>query len=167
MSVRIMLTLAAIENFHTKSIDFVLAYPQANLDVDIYMELTQGLNVGPDSGRYVLKLQKNLYGMKQAGHNWFEKLSGALGNLSINPSKVDPCVFIGEDVIVLVYVDFFDFLTRQGHDKPVNWQTQEQKRLDLIDESDVNKYLGVEIERNKEDKSITFKQMFLIQRAIE
>ena len=27
MSVRIMLTLAEIENLHTKSIDFVLAYP--------------------------------------------------------------------------------------------------------------------------------------------
>ena len=51
MSVRIMLTLAAIKNLHTKSIDFVLAYPQANLDVDIYMELPQGLKVGTESGR--------------------------------------------------------------------------------------------------------------------
>ena len=105
MSVSIMLALAAIENLHTKSIDFVLAYPQANLDVDIYMELPQGFNVGPESGRYVLKLQKNLYGLKQAYHNWFEMIYGALGNLSINPSKVDPYVFNGEDVIVLVYVD--------------------------------------------------------------
>ena len=95
MSIRIMLTLAATENFHTKSIDFVLAYPQANLDVYIYMQLPQGFNVGPESGRYVLNLQKNLYGIKQEGHNWFKKLSVAFGNLSINPSKVDLCVFIG------------------------------------------------------------------------
>ena len=105
--VRNMLTLASIENLHTKSIDFVLAYPQANIDVNIYMELPQGFNVGPESGRYVHKLQKNLYGLKQAGHNWFKNLSGAVGNLSINPRKVDPCVFIGEEVIVLVYVDNF------------------------------------------------------------
>ena len=69
MSVRIMLTLAAIENLHTKSIDFVLAYPQADLDVDIYTELPQGFNVGPESRTYVLKLQKNLYCLKQAGQN--------------------------------------------------------------------------------------------------
>ena len=50
-SVRIMLTLAAIKNLHTKSINFVLAYPQADLDVDIFMELPQGFNVGPESGR--------------------------------------------------------------------------------------------------------------------
>ena len=60
MSVRIMLTLAAIENLHTKPIEFVLAYPQADLAVDIYMELPQGFNAEPESGRYVLKLQKNL-----------------------------------------------------------------------------------------------------------
>ena len=106
-----MLTLAAIENLHTRSIDFVLIYPQADPDVDIYMELTQGFNVGPESGRYVLKLQRNLYGLKQVGHNWFEKLCSALGNLSINPSKVDPCVFIGDDIIVLVYVDDFLILS--------------------------------------------------------
>ena len=106
MSFRIMLTLAAIKNLHTKSIDFLLAYPQADVDVDIYMELPQGFNMEPESGRYVLKLQKNLYGMKQAGHNWLEKISSALGKLSINPSKVDPCVFIGDYIIVLVYVDY-------------------------------------------------------------
>ena len=81
MSVRITMALAAIENLHTISIDFVIAYPQADLDVDIYMELPQGINVGPESGRYVLRLEKNLYGLKQAGHNWLEKLSITLGNL--------------------------------------------------------------------------------------
>ena len=168
MSVRIMLTQVAIEHLNTKSIDFVLAYPQANLDMDIYMKLLQGFNVGPESGRYVLKLQKNLYGLKQAGHNWFKKISGALGTLSINPRKVDPCVFIGEDVIVLVYVDNCLIFSRDK-DK-INQLIEKLKnkeKLDLTDEGDVEKYLGVEIDLNKEDKSITFKQTFLIQRAIE
>ena len=60
MSIRIMLKLAEIENLHTKSIDFVLTYPQADLDVDIYIELLQGFNVGSESSRYFLKLQNNL-----------------------------------------------------------------------------------------------------------
>ena len=46
MSDTIMLTLAGIENLHTKSIDFVLTYPQAELHMNIYMELPQGFNVG-------------------------------------------------------------------------------------------------------------------------
>ena len=168
MSVRIILTLAAIENLHTKLIDFVLAYPQADLEVDIYMELPQGFNVGPERRRHVLKFQKNLYGLKQAGHNCFEKRSSTLGNLSINPSKVGPCVFIGDDIIVLVYVDNCLIFSRDK-DK-INQLTDNLKnkeKLDPTDEGDVNKYLGVEIERNKENKYIAFKQMFLIQRAIE
>ena len=139
-----MLTLATLENLHTISIDFVLAYPQANLNVDIYMELTQVFNVGPKSGRYVLKLQKNLYGLKQAGHNWFEKFSVALGNLSINPRKVDPCVFIREDVIFLVYVD--DCLIFSREKDKINQlidQLKNKEKLDLIDEGDFDKYLGV------------------------
>ena len=132
------------------------------------MELLQGFNMGPESGRYVLKIQKNLYDMKQAGHNWFENLSGALGNLSINPSKVYPCVFIVEDFFFVVYVD--DCLIFYRDKDKINQLIDKLKnkgKLDLTDEGDVEKYLGVEIERNKEDKSITFNKTFLIQRAIE
>ena len=146
MSVRIMLKLAAIENLHTKSIEFVLAYPQANIDVDIYMELPKGFNMGPKSRRYVLELQKNLYGMKQAGHNWNENISGALSNLSITPRKVDSCVSIGEDIIVLVYVD--DCLIFSRDKDKINQLIEKLKnreKLDLTDEGDFNKYLGVEI----------------------
>ena len=61
----------------------------------------------------------------------------------------------------------FDFLTRQGQDRPLIDKLKNKEILDLTDEGDVDKYLGVDIERNKEDKSITFKQTFLIQKAIE
>ena len=90
ISVNIILTLAAIKTYTPNQLIFYFSYPQADLDVDIYMELPQGFNVGPESRRSVLKLQKNLYGLKQVGHNWLEKISSALGNLSINPSKWIP-----------------------------------------------------------------------------
>jgi hypothetical protein len=72
MSVRMMLVLTLAEKLHSWSIDFALAYLQANLDVDIYLELPMGfwLKVGFYKKLYVLKLNKNLYGLKQAGYNW-------------------------------------------------------------------------------------------------
>ena len=103
--------------------------------------------MGPERRRYILKLQKNLYGLKQAGHNWSEKLSSALGNLSINPSKVDPYVFMGEDVIVLLYVDYF-LIFSQDKDN-INQLLEKLKNketLYLTDEGDVDKYLGVGID---------------------
>ena len=135
-----MLTLASIKNLLTKSIYFVLVFPQADLGVDIYMELSQGFNVGPESRRCFLKLQKNIYGLKQAGHNWFKKIYIALENLSINPSKVDPCVFIGDEIIVLIYVDDCMIFSREKDKKNqlIN-KLKNKDKLDLIDEGDVNK----------------------------
>ena len=39
MSVRSMLTLIIIRELHTKSVDFVLAYTQVDVKLEIFMEL--------------------------------------------------------------------------------------------------------------------------------
>jgi hypothetical protein len=56
----------------------VLAFPQVDLDVPINMELPAGVNpvdvMAENQCCYVFKLSKSLYGLKQAGYNWFEKL---------------------------------------------------------------------------------------------
>ncbi len=75
-SVQLLLIIAKIHGPKSKSIDFVLAFPQANLDVPVYMELPAGINPtnvsDSDRRRYILKLNKSLYGHKQAGYNWFK-----------------------------------------------------------------------------------------------
>ena len=51
--------------------DFVLAFPQAKIEVDMYMELPKGIDMTHDSGRaHVLKLIKNVYGQKLVGRVW-------------------------------------------------------------------------------------------------
>jgi hypothetical protein len=90
-----------------KSIDFVLAFPQADVEVPVFMELPLGFDA-PDSQNwkhYVLWLNKSLYGLKQAGYNWFAKLSNGLEDRGFVPSSIDPCVFFGQGCIVLTYVD--------------------------------------------------------------
>ena len=63
LTVRIVLILSLIENLHSRSIDFVLAFPQTMIKVDVYMRIQFGYSV-PQDGLYVLKLRKNLYGLK-------------------------------------------------------------------------------------------------------
>ena len=60
MSVRLLLTICHLHKFDSQSIDFVLAFPQADLDIDIYMELPQGIEIVNSSESQVLKLNKNL-----------------------------------------------------------------------------------------------------------
>jgi hypothetical protein len=54
---------------------------------------------------FVISLIKSLYGLKQAGYNWFAKLSNGLEDCVFVPSRVDPCIFFGKGCIVLTYVD--------------------------------------------------------------
>jgi hypothetical protein len=58
-----------------------------------------------DRRRYILKLNKNLYGLKQAGYNWFKKLREGLITCDFIQSQVDECVLFWKDCIVLTYVD--------------------------------------------------------------
>lgn len=53
---------------------------------------------------YVLKLNNSLYGLKKASHNWYKKLKQLLFKRKFTPSKIDPCIFIKNGVILLVYV---------------------------------------------------------------
>ena len=65
LSVRLLMTVARIHGISSKSIDFVLAFPQAELEVDIFMEILAGMQVKDNNvpetrdgvkGKYVLKL---------------------------------------------------------------------------------------------------------------
>ncbi|KAL7523405.1 hypothetical protein ACHAWF_000505, partial [Thalassiosira exigua] len=80
--VHLLLTIAKIHKLESKSIDFLLAFPQADLDVPVYMELPAGISpindVDSNHRRYVLRLNVSLYGLRQSSHNWFEKLSKGL-----------------------------------------------------------------------------------------
>ena len=64
LSVRTLLIISMINDLEARSIDFTLAFPQAKLDVDVYMELPAGFDNNGCTGKHVLKLKKSLYGLK-------------------------------------------------------------------------------------------------------
>jgi hypothetical protein len=76
-TIRFFISLAILSNRHTRQLDFVLAYTQADIERDLYMKLPAGFTVPgktiteQDRRDYVLKLEKNLYGQKQAGRVWY------------------------------------------------------------------------------------------------
>jgi hypothetical protein len=48
-----------------------MAYPQAPIKMDIYMELLQGIQTTHGNSKdHVLKFEKNIYGQKEAGCVW-------------------------------------------------------------------------------------------------
>ena len=95
MSAKLLLVIAKLNGHNSKSIKFVMTFPQAELDEDIWMELPLGftpLDDPDNSKKYVLKLNMSLYELKQASYTWFEKLKAGLKDRDFDPSKIDSCL---------------------------------------------------------------------------
>jgi hypothetical protein len=88
-SICLYLVILILKGWETRQIDFVLAFPQANIECDIYMEFPMGFILK----ELFLKLKKNIYGTKQGGRIWNRHLQKGLLKLGCMPSKVDSCVY--------------------------------------------------------------------------
>ena len=148
ISIRMMLTLSIIHSLYTTSIDFTLAFPQADVETTIYMEIPLGCETPEED--YVCLLLKNLYGLKQAAKTWFEYLRDTLkmsvhdGGYGFSQSKIDPCVFYREGMILISWVD--DCLIFAKNKQYADELIKDLKRtFTLMEEEDVSAYLGVEV----------------------
>ena len=106
-SIRLLLTMTAVHGWTTKQIDYVLAFPQAPVDREIYMRIPKGFTIDGGKGDdYVLKLNRNVYGQKQAGRVWNDYLKEKLTkDLGFVQSKYDECVFFRGKVMYVLYTD--------------------------------------------------------------
>ena len=55
----------------------------------------------------MLKWNNSLYGIKQAGANWYDLLNNGIERSSYHQYQVDPCVFYRKYSAILTYVDDF------------------------------------------------------------
>jgi hypothetical protein len=95
---------------HMQMMDVVTAYLYGNLDKDIYMKIPDGVDFNvKDYHRPCVKLKRSLYGLKQSGRMWYQRLSNFLISKGFVVNEISPCVFIKrvktDFAVILVYVD--------------------------------------------------------------
>jgi hypothetical protein len=158
-SIRMLLTMTAIHNWHTTQLDYVLAFPQAPVEREIYMTIPKGFEIEEGENEdYVLQLHRNVYGQKQAGRVWNQHLTKILiEKVGFEQSKVDDCVFYKGQVMYVLYTD--DSILAGPDPKEIDQVIEDMKKakLDITIEGDLQDFLGVNIER-KEDGKITLKR---------
>ncbi len=165
-SVCLLLAVAKIHDLPLKSIDFVLAFLQADLEVPVYMELPLGFDA-PQNGSlklYVLCLNKSLYGLKKAGHNWFAKLRNGLMDHGFTQSNIEAYAIFGKGCIVLTYVDDCIIVAdlMDCIEQLITSLHNGMENFILRDEGSIDKYLGFSIEQLN-DSSFHLAQPFLIE----
>ena len=90
-SIQTILAVTNHFNWEIELMDIKGAYLNSILNEEIYMVQLDHFNDG--TGR-VLKLVCTIYGLKQAGRVWHQKLCHVLVNLGFSQSAADECVYI-------------------------------------------------------------------------
>jgi Reverse transcriptase (RNA-dependent DNA polymerase) len=83
------LIIMLLNRWESKQVDFVLAFPQADIECEMFMEIPAGFNVNGSRKDHCLRLKKNLYGQRQAGRVWNQYLDDGLIARGFVQSKVD------------------------------------------------------------------------------
>ncbi|CAM9316399.1 unnamed protein product, partial [Sphacelaria rigidula] len=108
-SIKLVMAVAVQEEWPLHHFDVTQAFVQAEMDTDVYMRLREDCFVLTD---VTVKMEKSIYGIKQAGRQWSRLLCQTLlediGGMV--RCEADPCVFRMEDagdvrVILVVHVD--------------------------------------------------------------
>ena len=97
-TIRVFLVMFLLNGWVTAQLDLVLAYPHAKVDRPTFMEIPRGFRSGDDG--QVLQILRNLYGGKASGRIYFQFLCSYLERLGFTQSKMDPCVFFGNNCIL-------------------------------------------------------------------
>ena len=134
--------LSILNKWKTTQIDFVLAYPQAKNRYDIYMRLPRRIQMGHTTDPHCLKLQRNLYGGRDAGRTFYLFMTKGLKEIGFNKSAINECVFYREDTIFFSYVHDGIIIT-PSHDIIDLVIGELSKKYDIEDKGDINEYLGV------------------------
>ena len=165
-TVRCVFILALLLGWHMRSIDFVMAYTQADVKTDIFMQLPSGTTFqGVNPNKHLLKLQKNLYGLKDGQVTWHEHIKTGLLSRGFRQSKVDPCLFIKGTVFLVLYVD--DAALFSPNSTAINHEIMSLKQsFDLTDEGDLQDYLGTRLTKHL-DGRIELQQKKTIDNCLE
>jgi hypothetical protein len=168
-TVRIMLILSSILHLRSVQADITAAFVHAKLppEEEVYIHQPCGFYAPDTTSRsHVLKLKRALYGLKQAPRHFFNYLAKHLVKHRLRQSSFDPCLFIGSDIVVIVYVD--DLLIYSPTDDPIDCLIDALKadKIWIRKEDSAAGFLGVDMKHGK-DGSVTLTQSGLTERIID
>ena len=172
-TVRILLILECILGLKSKQGDIKAAFLHSKLDPDeeIYLEMPQGFKQYGKNGRpKVLRLNRRIYGLKDAPKAFFEYLKGKMEECGMRQSEFDPCLFIGDTTIAVVFVDDVLMWSRDEANITALGMDLRQRGVDLEEESDSAGFLGIDMKRVSDDEEdggkIVMTQQGLVDRIL-
>jgi hypothetical protein len=168
-SIRILLAIATFYDYEIWQMDIKTAFLNGNLSEDVYMIQLEGF-VDPKNAGKICKLQKSMYGLKQASPSWniyFEEVVKGFGFIK---NEEDPCVYkkaSGSAVVFLVL--YVDDILLIGNIIPMLEATESslEKSFSMKYLGEVASILGIKIYRDRSKRLIGLSQDRYIDKVLK
>ncbi|KAK8652409.1 hypothetical protein V6N13_061427 [Hibiscus sabdariffa] len=168
-SIRILLAIAAFHDYEIWQMDVKTAFLNGKLEEYVYMTQLEGF-VTPENAGKVCKLQRSIYGLKQASRSWNLRFNDAIKEFGFIRNEDEPCVykkFSGSIVSFLIlYVD--DILII-GNDIPTLQSVKAwlSSCFSMKDLGEAAYILGVKIYRDRSRRLLGLSQSTYIDKVLK
>ena len=167
-AIRAILALAAFEDLYLESVDISSAFLNRKLQEEVYMHQPEGF-VERDK-TWVWCLIKSIYGLKQAGRCWHNKLNEELESMGFKRIACSHSIWIFKradtHIIIPVFIDDMTIAAKSKSDAQ-SVKDDLRKCFKLRDLGPTSWLLGVEITHNRADCSMTLSQRQYILSLLE
>ncbi|CAI7802949.1 unnamed protein product [Closterium sp. NIES-53] len=169
-TLRVLLHVAAQRDYELHSLDFSTAFLQGSLHEEIWLRRQPGFTGSFPPGTQ-WSLRRPVYGLREAPHEWHDTLRTTLAALGFAPSTADPSLFLRTDTslppfYILVYVDDLVFATADTAGL-AHVKSELQKRHTCTDLGELRSYLGLQITRDRAQRTITLTQSHMVQQVLQ
>lgn len=156
VTVRLVLAITSAYSWHLHQLDINNAFLHGYLEETVYMQIPEGYDKG-DTGQ-VCKLNRSLYGLKQASRQWNLEFTEQITKYGFTQSTNDYCLFISFKnniyTVLLLYVDDI-LLAGNSESEITKVKAFLHSKFTIKDLGKAKFFLGIEIARGSTGMYIT------------
>ena len=168
-SIRILIAIAAFHDYEIWQMDVKTAFLNGKLSEDVYMTQPEGF-VQSEHPNRVCKLQKSIYGLKQASRSWNICFDEKIKEFGFLRSEDEPCVYVRTSGSIVVFlVLYVDDILLMGNDIPTLQSVKAWlgKCFSMKDMGDAAYILGIKIYRDRSRRLIGLSQSTYIDKVLK
>ncbi|KAJ9561425.1 hypothetical protein OSB04_006585 [Centaurea solstitialis] len=168
-SIRIMLAIAAFYDYEVWQMDVKTAFLNGKLSEDVYMTQPEGF-VDIKHPNRVCKLEKSIYGLKQASRSWNLCFHEKVKAFGFSRSEDESCIYVkASGSIVTFLVLYVDDILLIGNDIPTmngvkSWLG---KCFAMKDLGEATYILGIRIYRDRTKRLIGLSQSTYVDKVLK
>ena len=167
-SIRILLAIAAYHDYEIWQMDVKTAFLNGNLMEDVYMTQPDSFVILEHANK-VCKLQRSIYGLKQASRSWNHRFDETIKEFDFIQNEDDSCVYKKVSGSALTFIVLYvDDILLIGNDIPMlqSVKTWLSIKFSMKDLGEAAYILGIRIFRDRSKRLLGLSQSTYIDKVL-